>query len=277
MDERNIPPGALRWRKSEIDFAAIDPRLVDRDEALFYLVVGASFVETAADLYTANLVAFYRDDAPLRAWLDDEWQWQELQHGAALRAYVEHAWPDFPWEGAYAGFLADYSPLCVVANFKPGPAQELAARCVVETGTASLYRMLHEASGEPVLKRLTGHIYADEVAHYKMFLRYERRYREAEALPRRQIAGALLRRLAETRNEDAYLAFKHIWRHCHPGEDFRDGHYRRLGVGVRALARRHWPFGLTANMLLLPLELPAAALPVARRLTRYAVWGVLLH
>ena len=265
MSLRTIPAEALRWQRSEIDFSSIDPARVDHDEAMYYLVIGASFIENAADLYTGNLVSFYRDDASLTAWLEDQWQWQELQHGEALRTYVEHAWPDFEWEAAYADFLADYSKLCLVENFKPGATQELAARCVVETGTASLYRMLHLASGEPVLRTLTQHIYMDEVLHYRMFHRYQRRYREADGTTRRQVAGALLSRLRETRNEDCYLAFKHIWRWTHPGETFRDEDYIAIGPKIRAIALTYWPYGLTANMLLSPLDLPTATKPLARR------------
>lgn len=265
MEERSIPPQALRWLRSEIDFDAIDPAAVDDDEALFYLVVGASFIESASDLYTSNLVDYYREDAALTGWLADAWQWQELQHGAALRDYVLHAWPDFGWDAAYADFLADYSQLCVADNFKPSPALELAARCVVETSTASLYRMIQAATREPVLKLLAGQIYGDEVHHYGMFHRFQRRYRRAERMTRRKLLWALARRVRETHTEDAYLAFKHIWRHRHPGRDFHDDRYREIHLPVAALARRHWPYQLTANMLVAPVELPALLQPLARR------------
>jgi hypothetical protein len=46
----------------------------------------------------------------------------------------------------------------------------VAARCVVETGTATFYRMLSELSREPVLKHLAAEISADELRHYKLSL-----------------------------------------------------------------------------------------------------------
>lgn len=266
-----IPPEALRWRREDIDFAAIDREALDGDEAIFYLVAAASFVEYAADLYTTNLVEYYRADADLSAWLRDRWQWQELQHGASLRSYVEAAWPDFDWPAAYADFYAEYAALCKVENFKPGHAEELAARCIVETGTASLYRMLRDATREPVLKALAQRIYSDEVHHYKTFYRHERRYCTDGHVPRRRIALALLRRGIETRQEDSFIALKHIWRHCHPHRTFRDAELRPIYRKVRALARRHWPYPLTANMVLAPLDLPDAVQPLSRRIAEGAL------
>ena len=47
-------------------------------------------------------------------------------------------------------------------------ALEIAARCVVETGTATFYTTLHACAREPVLKQLTGLIRRDEVRHYQL-------------------------------------------------------------------------------------------------------------
>lgn len=264
MKTPDIPPSALRWNYGELDYDAIQPQAVDADPALFHIVVGASFIESASDLYTHNLVDFYRDNAALSGWLAEEWQWQELQHGAALRRYVEHAWPDFNWCAAYVDFFSDYSKLCLVENFKASPALELAARCMVETSTASLYRMLHLASDEPVLKRLAHHIYADEAHHYQNFRHFHRLYRKAERMPRRRVVTALYRRLRESRNEDVYLAFKHAWRWRHGTERFGDEEFCGLMGQVRGLAQSHWPFRMSANMLLAPLDLPNQAHAAAR-------------
>lgn len=270
MKSRDIPPEALRWQYGDIDYNAIQPEALATNDALFHVIAGASFVESASDLYTANLIDFYPDDPALTRWLADEWQWQELQHGAALRRYVEHVWPDFDWPQAYADFFADYSRLCQVENFKASPALELAARCVVETGTASLYRMLHLATTEPVLKQLSQYIYSDEIHHYQAFRHFHRRYRQAEKIPRRRVVVALFKRLRETRNEDVFLAFKHAWRYRHPDVIFGDTEFRELVSQVKVMAKRHWPCRLSANMLLSPLDLPAPA----HALTRWVVEGL---
>ena len=75
--------------------------LVRDDERLFYLLASASFIEITSDLYTGNLVEFYRCDAEIVDWLERYWQKEELQHGAALKRYVQTAWPEFDWEDAY--------------------------------------------------------------------------------------------------------------------------------------------------------------------------------
>lgn len=264
MNYPEIPTAALRWQYGDIDYAAIQPALVAADDTLFHVVTGASFVESASDLYTANLSDFYPDDRELTDWLANEWQWQELQHGAALRRYVEHAWPDFDWLRAYADFFADYSQLCIVENFQASQALELAARCVVETGTSSLYRMLHLATDEPVLKGLVQHIYADEAHHYKVFRQFHQRYREREKMPRRRVAAAIFQRLRETRSEDTFLAFKHASLGRYPSKAFGNAEYHALLARVKIMAKRHWPYRLTANMLLTPLDLPAPAHALAR-------------
>lgn len=91
------------WTIDDIDLSRIDRERVRQDEDLFYLVACASFVESGSDLYTHNLVEFYKGDAEVETWLREQWEPEELQHGAALRAYVEHVWPEFDWPRAYQG------------------------------------------------------------------------------------------------------------------------------------------------------------------------------
>ena len=78
-------------------------------------------------------------------WLESRWEREELQHGAALKRYVQTAWPDFDWEAAYKLFFAEYSQCCTVEQLAGTRALEMAARCVVETGTATFYRMMSDA------------------------------------------------------------------------------------------------------------------------------------
>ena len=69
----------------------------------------------------------------------------------------------------------------------------LAARCVVETGTATYYRALEQATDEPVLRDLTRRIANDEVRHYKHFFRHFNALADRERLGRTRVLAALAR------------------------------------------------------------------------------------
>ncbi len=247
---------ALPWTLDDIPYAHIERDRVAGEDRLFYLLTGASFVEITSDLYTDNLVDYYAGDGEVQDWLRAHWQPEELQHGRALRRYVQTVWPDFDWEAAYQRFLADYTPLCKVETLGPTQALELAARCVVETGTSSLYTMVQQLSPEPVLRQLAGHIRSDEVRHYKYFYHFYLRYRERERTPRRTVLATLWSRLAEIDDEDAYLAFKHAWLVRHENATFRAEDYRYFRRQSRDLIRRHYPYAMAIKMLLKPLRLP---------------------
>lgn len=61
-----VPPAGMRWRLDEIDFDAIDRRLVADDPLALRIVLLASFIETGSDLYADNLVEFFAgDDRPM--------------------------------------------------------------------------------------------------------------------------------------------------------------------------------------------------------------------
>ncbi len=189
----------------------------------------------------ANLVEFYRDDGEIVDWLEQYWQPEELQHGAALKRYVQAAWPDFDWEVAYRGFLDEYAKLCTVDQLARTRALEMAARCVVETGTASFYRMLSEQTCEPVLKQLATHISNDEVRHYKHFYRYFRRYQVIEQPSRTAVMRTLWGRVAAIDDEDAFCAFRPLYLARHPDAVFRKSDYDAYRVYVRQLAKGSLP------------------------------------
>jgi len=148
------------WSIDDIPYGTLARESVRDDRRLFDIVASASFIEITSDLYTRNLVEFFRADREVADWLAEHWQREELQHGAALRKYVETAWPDFDWQAGYRLFLADYGPTCTVQRLAPSKALEMASRCVIETGTATFYRALSDLSPEPVLKRLAAEISA---------------------------------------------------------------------------------------------------------------------
>jgi hypothetical protein len=243
------------WVIEEIPFQDLDRDQVRDDRQLFHGLAAASFVEITADLYTTNLVEYYRGDDEVTDWLSQQWEPEELQHGAVLKRYVETAWPEFDWNGAYRGFFEEYSRCCGVEGFAGTRALELAARCVVETGTSTFYRALSEMTDEPVLKRIATLISADEVRHYKHFYRFLRRYHACEGTSRLAIARTLWRRMTEVDAEDGLIAFKHVFLTANPGDEFQPGDYDEFRARARLLAMRHYPFDMAVRMMLKPLEL----------------------
>jgi hypothetical protein len=220
-------------------------------------------VEITSDLYTSALVDFFRADTEVREWLGRRWLHEEKQHGEALRLYVRAAWPEFEWDRAYESFRAEYSRCCRTKQLGPTCALEMVSRCVVETGTATLYTMIHRLAPEPVLRALTGFIRNDEISHYKYFYGYFLRYREREGTNRRAVARALWKRIAEVDQEDSYYAFKHVYSICHPHRPFHENDYKTFRHYFQRLALRYYPYEMAAKMLLKPLNLA----PSVRQMT----------
>ena len=255
-------PANAPWTISEIPFRDIDRDQVHDNRQLFYSVAAASFVEITADLYTADLVKFYRGDDEVTSWLSGQWEPEELQHGAALKRYVETAWPEFDWNDTYRGFFAEYSRYCGMERFAASRELELASRCVVETGTATLYRALSNVTDEPVLKRIASLIAADEVRHYKHFYRFFQRYHERERTNRLAIARTLWQRMTEVDAEDGFIAFKHVFVASNPGVEFQIGDYSAFRASARRLAKQHYPYSMAVRMMLKPLELSSPVIRV---------------
>jgi rubrerythrin len=269
-------PAATRrhWSLDDIPWHMIRQDAVAQSEAFFYLVAAASLMESATDLYTANLIDYFADDEEVTSWLKHYWLREELQHGQALRRYVEVAWPKFDWKPAREQFVEEFKPFCDTA-LEPKRSLEMASRCVVETGTASYYRTLSRASPDPVLAMLTRLIADDEVRHYKHFYRYFRKYQYTERPSRTAVLAALWRRLRMTGGDDSFIALKHVYTAYHPGEPFDKEVYRRLRREGRALVRDHFPHEMGVRMLLRPLGLGSrtqlVALPVIEALARRTV------
>jgi len=258
------------WTLDSIPWSELRRERVVDNEELFYMVAGASFIETTSDLYTRNLVLHFADNAEVSEWLEQGWEPEELQHGRALREYVRHAWPEFDWETRYASFLAEYRALCKPEMLLPERSLELVSRCVVEMGTASYYSALHGASTEPVLAQLSQHIFEDEVGHYKYFYKYFRQYRQIDNTSRKQVLGALWHRLKVIDDEDAYIALKHVYGSRHPGQPFDKTVYKEAIGRIRKLVGKHIPHRMSVNMLLNPLGMA----PMARRVVQPVMEGV---
>ncbi len=258
------------WRLTDIDFARAGTRHRD-DETLFYLLTGASFVESGSELYTRNLLTYYRDDAPVADWLTNEWEAEELQHGAALRAYVAAVWPEFDWALAYRRFYAEYEQVASPDAFEPTRYLELAARCMIETGTSSLYRMLLDYAQEPVLRQVLAHIRDDEVRHFKHFLGFLRARQRLEGRRPVAVARAILRRVRESRADDSWIAYRHAFEVRHPGRSCQRGDFDQWNAQVRAIVRRAFPFRMAAEMLVAPLSLPVLLRLPLRRATEFGL------
>lgn len=269
-------PAAVDPRWSDIELDAIDAPALARQPRLFDLVVAASFVEISAEHYTANLASHFAGHDEATRWLTATWRPEEIGHGRILRAYARRAWPDFDWEGAYADFFAEYSAACSHEELEPSRALEMAARCVVEMGTTTFYRMLAEYAREPVLVEIANRIRRDEARHYKHFRQYFVGLNRGEGNGRWQIIQALRTRLGEADTDDAWYAIKHVHRHRY-GRAPEPDEYRRLRREVRGIFRRHYPYGQAARMLLHLLDLPGRWRRPAERLLTPAMRLVILR
>ncbi|ALX43667.1 MULTISPECIES: ferritin-like domain-containing protein [Burkholderia] len=251
----------MPWRIEDIDLTRIDRQRAAANEDLLLLLCAASFIESGSDLYTSNLSQFFDDDPEVSAWLNAEWEHEELQHGRALKAYIAHVWPEFDWDLAFANFFEEYSKTCSVEAFEKTRALEMVARCVVETGTATLYRAINECSDEPVLKEITDNIRTDEVRHYKHFFRYFKKYNKVEGNGRLAVLGALTRRVLEIKSEDSEIALRHVFAIRYPDRVGDSAYCRERTARVNALVRRYLSADMCVKMLLKPLDLPAKIQP----------------
>jgi len=246
------------WSLDDFSLERVDVECVRPHEELFLLLVGASFVETASDLYSRNLVEQFSGDSEVSSWLTRDWEPQELQHGRALRAYVNRVWPEFAWQDEFADFVAEHSRRCTAEELEPKPGLEMAARCVVEMGTSTYYAAIRSISDEPVLRRLVGTIQRDEVSHYKHFYRYFNKYNAVEHNSRAMVFGALARRLRVLLRSDVERGSWYPFRALHPGASRSGREFRRAVARTTALVRSHYPASMAIKMLLKPLALPPA-------------------
>lgn len=249
---------ALPWRVEDIDFHRINRKLAIANEDLLLLLCVASFAESGSSLYASNLVRFFEHDAEITEWLAKRWQHEELQHGRALKAYIRYVWPEFDWDTAFKHFFADYARICTFEALEKTRALEMVTRCVIETGTATLYQALHTCSDEPILKEITHYIRTDEVRHYKYFFKYFKKYQAIERNSRLAIFGALARRVTEIKHDDTEIALGYVYKFRYPDEAEASNRkrFRQINARVNALVRHHFPAEMCIKMLLKPLDLP---------------------
>jgi hypothetical protein len=243
------------WELSDIPFNDIDIRAVRSDEFLFTTLAAASFVEILAQTYSANLIRHFIGHTEITDWLKTHWQPEEIQHGQALKTYVNVVWPEFDWESGHARFRSDYVACCTVEKLEPQQALELIARCVVETGTSTFYRAIHDYTNEPVLRGLIEKIKSDEAAHYTFFRRHFDRLNVGKQHTASEVIATIWRRVREVRREDAYLAFRYVHTTRNPSVPFNAAHWHVYNKQVKRLARRYYPYRMAIQMLLKPIPM----------------------
>ncbi|CAB3746405.1 ferritin-like domain-containing protein [Paraburkholderia solisilvae] len=251
----------LPWRIEDIDLTRIDRERATAAEDLLLVLCAASFMETGTELYASDLSTFFDGDPEVLAWLNNEWKPEELQHGRALKAYIEHVWPDFDWDTAFRRFFDEYSTYCNTEAFEKTRGLEMVARCVIETGTASLYRAIGKCANEPVLKQIADNISSDEVRHYKHFLSYFKKYNRIERNGRLAVLMALLRRVIEIKSEDLKIALRHVFAMRYPERTGDSAYNRKLAEQINRRLRRNVSAEMCVKMVLKPLDLPAKVQP----------------
>src|SRR5581483_2983921 len=147
------------WQAEGIEYHKIKKERIFNDSVLFYSVAGSSFLESTVGFITQNLITFYRDDEEVRSWLEVIWEPEEMNHGRAMKYYVQAVWPDYDWEAAYASFYEEYAKCCKLDLLRPTKALEMLARCVTETEAAMYYRAAGDYYPEPILKDLLMKMY----------------------------------------------------------------------------------------------------------------------
>jgi hypothetical protein len=287
VNHDNSTVSCQHWQIEDIDFSAANTEMRQQDPAILWLAIASSFIESASEVYTENLVEYFSTDPEISGWLKSHWEPEELQHGRALRAYVEAAWPSFDWPTAFSGFLEDYSKLCSVEILGPTRALELVSRCVIETGTSTLYRAIRDATTDPVLRKVADNIQRDEVRHFKHFFSFFRRYQDSRGASRWAIAKMLMARVLEIRDSDAICALSHIRDGCANQRPLTgDMSYLMLPDAtnmyrqITTRLRYHYPLNAAAKMLLAPLALPVITRKVTSGIVNAAartsvVWSLL--
>ena len=217
------------WTLDDIPWSDFDPSKVDQET--LQLIKAAALVENNGHDYAIYLCNVFHDDPEFQE-VAKIWAEEEVQHGRALRRCAELADPSFDFDAAFKCFVDGYRiPLETSDSVRGSRACELVARCIVETGTSSLYTAIKEGSEEPVLKEVCRRIAADELRHYKLFYTAMNRYLDAEQLSRWQRLRVAAARMAESGDDELAFAYHAA---NHRGEQYNHSRCNR------AIARRSY-------------------------------------
>lgn len=239
-----------RWNyERDIAYDKIDKTKIKDNDFLFKLLTIASFIEITSDVYDKNLSEYYKDNKEVVQWLNSVWEVEEIQHGKALKRYINEVWPEFNWQEAYERFRKNYLPLCKLEALEDTKAKEMIARMVVETGTSTAYQAIAAYAkdlGEPILEQLAKNISKDEVYHYEKFEEVYKYYKEKEKLSTTEIIKLLYKRAKEINNEDIRIAYEAL----EANESYED--YMKE---VQKFAKKYYPYKMAIKMFVRPLGL----------------------
>jgi hypothetical protein len=195
----------MSWTLEQIQWNQFDPSKVDTRSLM--LAKGACLVEYNSEDYVTYLCNVFRDDPTLCEAIR-QWGVEERRHGEALAMWAKLADPTYDFEKAFKKFRVLQPIDTVTLESRQGSrAQELVARCLVETGTATYYGALSDAAAEPVIKQICKLIAMDEVHHYGLFFKHLAKYERAENLSRWGRVKTALDRSVEVEDEELALAF----------------------------------------------------------------------
>jgi rubrerythrin len=187
---------------SDIDWSVFDSARVDPD--ILQIVKSAALVEANASDYVTYLCSIWPKDPDMHETFR-QWGKEEKQHGAALARWAGLADPEFDFPFALERFRQMQNiDTTATTSIRGSTTGELIARCVVETGTSSLYAAIRDLTDEPVLKQLSTHIAADEFAHYALFSTL---IKHQQKLPRRSRLKIALSRLFEASDDELASAY----------------------------------------------------------------------
>lgn len=198
---------SARWTLDDIPWDKFDAAKVS--PGALALIKAAAMVERNGADYGRYLQNVFHDDPEFRD-AAASWAAEEEQHGVALGRWVELADPDFNMDARFQQFTTIYKiPTDVTESIRGSKSNELCARCVVETGTSSLYSAVRDAVNEPVLKAICTNIAADEFRHYKLFYTHMERMLAAEQAGQSRWARikTAIGRFRETDDDEIASAF----------------------------------------------------------------------
>jgi hypothetical protein len=237
------------WNPKQIQYDKIDKEELLANPVLFYVITASSFLESTVNLYTANLIEFFKDDIEVTNWLKELWEPEELTHGIATKKYIQHAWPEYNWQKAYDSFCLEYSIYCKVELLRPTRALEMLARCVTETGASTMYRAISSYTNEPILRDLMDKMSKDEVKHYSNFYNTLISYDHSERNSFISKACTISNRYKIVSQEDLGTALKHVNSGWEKPETFFTQEPDQILRTLRTLIKEYFPHQMARNMM----------------------------
>ena len=234
-----------RWTLDDIPWDKFDPTKIAAE--IVPVVKTASLVEYNSGDYAAYLRNVFSDDPAFQD-AADAWASEERQHGQALGQWAQKADPGFDFEASFQHFVSGYRiSVESTTSIRGTRSGELIARCVVESGTSSMYTALRDATDEPALKAICHRIAGDEFRHFKMFYRYLQGYLPEERLSLMPRLMVVCGRFLEVGDDELAFAY-----HCanEPNRDYDRAKANKAYIRVAAGLYRRAHLDRAVGMML---------------------------